>query len=220
MRLFIYIYYNISVPYMFRTDTPLIFNSLHYHCTCSCLYTSCWNIKINTGKEQWQPNDKINNHLDEISVITELLRFKNKIYQTKKGVAKDSPVSSTIAEIFLKHLEGTHIKQLLNSGNIIFYTRYVDDILNIYDTAETNSDLITNYINQIHKDIQLNPTHETNNSTNFLDLLIIRKTASPEIDNHRKPTTTDRATNFYLVSLWNIKLPHTDITLLECTWYY
>jgi len=45
-----------------------------------------------------------------------------------------SSISNTIAEIFLQHIENTHLKQLLDTKNIIFYTRYVDDILLIYDT--------------------------------------------------------------------------------------
>ena len=69
-----------------------------------------------------------------------------------------SPISSTVAEIFIKHFEDAHIKQVLDNRIIIFYNRYVDDILIIYDTAKTNHDLITSYIKRIHKDIQLNPS--------------------------------------------------------------
>ena len=63
------------------------------------------------------------------------LVFQNKIYQPKKGVSMGSPISSTIAEIFLDRLENIHIKQLLDTKKIIFYTRYVDDILIIFDTT-------------------------------------------------------------------------------------
>ena len=55
--------------------------------------------------------------------------FQNKIYQTTKGVVMGLPISSTIAEILLQHLEDAHIKQLLDNRNIIFYTQYVDVIL-------------------------------------------------------------------------------------------
>jgi len=48
--------------------------------------------------------------------------FQNKIYQPEKGVSMSSPISSTIAKIFL-HLEDIHIKQLLDTKNITFYTR-------------------------------------------------------------------------------------------------
>ena len=49
-----------------------------------------------------------------------------------------SPISGLMAEIFLQSLEHTHIKPHLNSKRIILYTRYIDDILIIYDTAQTN----------------------------------------------------------------------------------
>jgi len=68
--------------------------------------------------------------------------FQNQIYQPEKEVSMGSPISSTIAEIFLQYLENIHIKQLLNTKNIILYTRYVDDILIICDTTPTGTDQI------------------------------------------------------------------------------
>jgi pyruvate/oxaloacetate carboxyltransferase len=44
-----------------------------------------------------------------------------------------SSIPNRIAEIFLQHIENTHLKLLLDTKNTIFYTRYVDDILLIYD---------------------------------------------------------------------------------------
>jgi len=41
--------------------------------------------------------------------------FQNKIHQPEKGVSMGSPISSTIAEIVLQHLENVHIKQLLDT---------------------------------------------------------------------------------------------------------
>jgi len=35
-----------------------------------------------------------------------------------------SPISNTIAEIFLQHIEDTYLKQLLGTKNIILYTRH------------------------------------------------------------------------------------------------
>ena len=107
-----------------------------------------------------------------------------------------SPISSTIAEIFLQHPEDAHVKQLLDSRNIAFDTRYVDDILITYDTEKTNYERITTYVNQIHEDTQINATRAANNSISFLDLLVVRKTATLEIDIYRKPTTTDTTINF------------------------
>jgi hypothetical protein len=55
--------------------------------------------------------------------------FENILYQSEKGVSMGSPVSNTIAEIFLQYIEDTYLKQLIDTKNIILYTRYVDDIL-------------------------------------------------------------------------------------------
>ena len=105
--------------------------------------------------------------------------------------------SSTMAEIFLQNLEDMHIKQLLGAKNILFYTRYVDDILIIYDTKITHPDLINTHKNQIHTNIKLNPTHKNNGCISFLDLLIIRMSSNLEIDTFHKPTTTDTTINFF-----------------------
>jgi len=107
-----------------------------------------------------------------------------------------SPMSGTMAEIFLQYIENRHLKQLLDSKNIIFYTRYVDDIFIIYDTTRTTAYSIHNYINNIHNCLQLKPTYENNTQINFLDLCIIRKTNKLEIDIYRKPTTTDITINY------------------------
>ena len=41
--------------------------------------------------------------------------YQNKIHQPEKGVSMGSPISSTIAQIVLQHLENVHIKQLLDT---------------------------------------------------------------------------------------------------------
>jgi len=106
------------------------------------------------------------------------------------------PISSKITEIFLQHIENTYWKQLLDTKDIILYTRYLDDILIIYDTKCINSNTIHEYINQIHPNFQLNPKHENKICISFLDLLIIRNPANLEIDIYRKPTKTDTTINF------------------------
>jgi hypothetical protein len=88
------------------------------------------------------------------------------------------------------------IKQLLDTKNILLYTRYVDDILIIYDTTRTLPHAINAHINQIHDNIKLNPTYENNMCINFLDLTITRQQTNLEIDIHRKSTTTDNTINF------------------------
>jgi hypothetical protein len=45
--------------------------------------------------------------------------FLNITYQPKKGVSMGSPISNTVAEIFLQYLENTHLKQILETKNVL-----------------------------------------------------------------------------------------------------
>jgi len=49
------------------------------------------------------------------------------------------PLSNDITEIFLQHQEQTLLKPLMENKTIEYYTRYVDDILIIYNTDHTNN---------------------------------------------------------------------------------
>jgi hypothetical protein len=122
--------------------------------------------------------------------------FQDQLYQPEKGVAMGSPISGTIAEIFLQHLENIHIKHL-DTKNIVFYSRYVDDILIMYNSTCTNPNAINTHINQIHSNLHLSPTYENMEQISFLDLSMIRKTPKLEMDIFRKPTTTDATINYY-----------------------
>jgi len=122
--------------------------------------------------------------------------FQNNTYQPEKGISMGSPVSNTVAEIFLQHLENTHLKHILQSKHIIFYTRYVDDILTIYNTKYTTPETLHQHINKTHPNLQFTPSHEHKNSISFLDLLLIRQPDKIEIDVYRKPTTTATTINY------------------------
>jgi len=79
--------------------------------------------------------------------------FGDQIYQPDKGVAMGSPVSGTMAEVFLQYLEETNIKHLIDTKALSFYTRYVDDIFLIYDSTRISPDSILKYIDTIHSSI-------------------------------------------------------------------
>ena len=49
---------------------------------------------------------------------------------------------------------------LIDAKILSFYTRYVEDILLIYDSTRTNPDNILQYVYTIHSNIQLSPTME------------------------------------------------------------
>jgi len=110
----------------------------------------------------------------EVTLQQNCFAFCNNIYQPMKGVSMGSPVSNTVAEIFLQDLENTHLKQTLDAQNITFYARYVDDILLIHNIKHTTPEIIHSHINKVHPNLQFTPTFEHNNSISFLALLIIR----------------------------------------------
>jgi hypothetical protein len=49
-----------------------------------------------------------------------------------------SPISNTLAEIYLEYLEEIYVKHCLENKEITFYKSYVDDILIIYDQNRTD----------------------------------------------------------------------------------
>ena len=48
----------------------------------------------------------------------------------------------------------------------------------------------------MHNNLQFNPTQESNDCINFLDLTIIRRTSHLETDIYQKPATTDTTIHF------------------------
>jgi hypothetical protein len=87
-------------------------------------------------------------------------------------------------------------------------------------TQDTSDKTIQEYINQIHKNLQLNPTYEDNGQINFLDLLISRNNSKLEIDIYRKPTTTDTKINYDSNHPTEHKTAaYHDITTRECNPY-
>jgi predicted CoA-binding protein len=132
----------------------------------------------------------------EVILRQNYFTFQEQIYQPNKGVAMGSPVSGTMAKICIQYLEDSHIKHLLDSKGITFYSRYVDDIFIICDSSYTIPNAILQYANTIRNNLQLNPTPENAGQINFLDLTITRKTTCLEIDIFRKPTTTSTTINY------------------------
>jgi hypothetical protein len=58
-----------------------------------------------------------------------------------------SPISGTMTEIYLQYLQTIYIKHGLDNKETVFYKRYVDDILIIYDQRKTNEEIILHQIN-------------------------------------------------------------------------
>jgi hypothetical protein len=108
-------------------------------------------------------------------------QYEGQIFQPQKGIAKGSHISGTMAEIYLQYLEATHIKHWLDNREIIFYKRYVDDILIIYDQSKKNEQTLLHQINKVDKNLQFKISAEENNTIHYLDISIYRNNKSINI---------------------------------------
>ena len=126
-------------------------------------------------------NNTLQSHIDEIIEITTIItqqnyfNFNNKYYTQPEGLPMGSPISSTLAEIFIHFIEQTHIltEQNNNYANkILYWYRYVDDILLLYNGNSRQTKRLHQYINKLHQKLNFTLETEVNNSMNFLDLTI------------------------------------------------
>ena len=62
-----------------------------------------------------------------------ILNIVIKIYTPSKGSAMVSPISSLVAEHFLLYFNNLFVKHNIDNKTVLFNTRYLDDILIIYD---------------------------------------------------------------------------------------
>jgi hypothetical protein len=61
-----------------------------------------------------------------------------------------APMLAILAETFMQYLEHTVISKILNKHQILDYYRYVDNILIIYNTHNTNIENTSEELNTIH----------------------------------------------------------------------
>jgi DNA-directed RNA polymerase subunit H (RpoH/RPB5) len=107
------------------------------------------------------------------------------------GLAMGAPSSGLIAEIFLQHIEHTHLAHLTHKHRIINYCRYVDDILLLFDSNHTRIQMILDDFNALHPKLQFTAEAERDHTLNYLDISIHRTPTSIQTAIYRKPTFTD-----------------------------
>jgi len=65
--------------------------------------------------------------------------YNNAYYKPQKGVAMGSPLSGTLTELYLQRLERLYIKHSIETRAIKYYSRYVDDIIIVFDTHDNKA---------------------------------------------------------------------------------
>ena len=131
--------------------------------------------------------------LDWYETITHqnYFRHNDKTITQTDGLAMGAPSSSIISEIFLQHIEHTHLPHLTRKHQLVNYARYVDDILLIFDSQHTNLPSILHDFNSLHQNLHFTGEAEQNNAISYLDITINKTPSNIKISVFRKPTFTD-----------------------------
>jgi len=96
-----------------------------------------------------------------------------------------------LRKCILQYLEEKYTKHCLEHKDILYYRRYVDDLLLIYEQSKVSTDKIYNLINHIDVHLEFKISEEINNTLPYLELSISRSNNSMELEIYRKPTYTD-----------------------------
>ena len=84
-----------------------------------------------------------------------------------------SPISGILTEIFIHNMEQKHIiNNNKYTNKIIYWHRYVDDILLLFNANTRQVENFHKYINTVRHKLKFILEIEQNNSINFLDLTI------------------------------------------------
>jgi hypothetical protein len=116
---------------------------------------------------------------------------KEQIVVQHDGLAMGAPSTSPIAEIFLQSTEYSQLTCLTNKHEIINYFRYVDDILLIFDSNQSNIQKILDDFNSLHPKLQSTAEIEKDHTLNFLNISIHRTPTNMRTAIFRKNTFTD-----------------------------
>lgn len=122
--------------------------------------------------------------LTEISLQQNYFEFNDCFYHQKEGLA--------IYDIFMNEIENSKIVNEANpyKNNLIYWYRYVDDIICLFQGNENEQHQFLSYLNSISKNIKFTIEKQFN-EINFLDLTIMRQLQKHSFKIYRKPTQSD-----------------------------
>jgi hypothetical protein len=107
------------------------------------------------------------------------------------GTCMGSPISSILTETFLQNLEKLFCLDIIKHRHILYITRYVNDILIIYDSAKITAESILANHDAMHPNMKYKMECENNEQINFLDFIICRMNNEIMLRICNKPTKTD-----------------------------
>ena len=121
--------------------------------------------------------------------------YNGQYYDQIDGVQMGSPLGPKLANLFM----GFHEKEWLaayTGPKVLYYRRYVDDILCLFEEEEHASPFLS-YLNSQHQNIKFTVEKEVNGKLPFLDVLLIKSDFSQiHTTTYHKSTYTGLLTNF------------------------
>ena len=125
--------------------------------------------------------------------------FDNIFYEQIDGVSMGSFLAPVLANIILTEFEKVIVNDLINTGIIAFYRRYVDDTLVVIKPKDIP--FVLNKFNSFDKNLKFTVDNFENGKIHFLDLEI----SDSGIDIFRKSTHTGQYTRFDSFEPWSRK---------------
>ena len=162
---------------------------------------------------QANPNIKINKFnltkLFKFCTSQTHFLFNGNYYNQTDGVAMGSPLAPVLANIFMGINEDKWINNY-DKTKPVFYRRYVDDILAVFDNEQQANDFFE-YINKQHPNLKFTMEINTNNQIPFLDTHITNIDKNIITKTYHKPTYTGLLLNFKSFAPFPYK-----INLIKC----
>ena len=150
----------------------------------------------------FENNTKVNNltkesfrSLLELATLDSFFIFDGKYCKRKDGVAMVSPLSPTLANVFLCHFEEQWICDCPIYYKPISYRRHVDNTFLLF-SSELHVIKFLNYMNFKHRKIKFTVEREENNSLSFLDIKIFLDNGRFQTSVYRKSALIGVLTNF------------------------
>lgn len=114
----------------------------------------------------------------ELILEKNYFRFGDQFYIQKRGIAMGSAAAPTIANLFMAVFEQEHIFVDSNPylHNILFYKRYIDDLLIFYTQSDTAQEFV-DWINSLDANIQFSGQFNSN-TLPFLDVNVYRSNSN------------------------------------------
>jgi hypothetical protein len=110
------------------------------------------------------------------------------VWQEINGTPVGSPIFGILAEIFLQEIENKYYPNIIKKKDILFIARYVDDILIIFDAANTTAGSILKIKMSCIRKLKYKMKTESNQQISSSDLNICRGANEFILDMYRKPT--------------------------------